>query len=67
MKKKTYMRPTTELVVTAHPVCAPSITHASVFKGHVAPANKIDDITVKGEEETKYLNIWDDKPQGGDD
>lgn len=60
------MRPTTEVVVTGYLVCKPALTCASVFKGHIAPDTKIDDITVREEDQTKDLNIWD-KEKWGDD
>lgn len=66
MNKKRYARPTTELVVTGYSLME-TFKNASVFKGRISPDTKFDDITVKEEDETKNLNIWDDKTKWGDD
>ena len=67
MDKKRYIRPATERVVTAFSLCKPALTSASVFKGHIDPSTKIDNITVREEDQTKNMNIWDNKSEWGDD
>lgn len=57
MKKKKYIRPEACIIAT-EPLCN-SIVNASVYKGHISGDTHIDDIDVKGEDQTSGMDIWD--------
>lgn len=64
MKKKKYIRPTACTFAT-EPLCN-DIVSASVYEGKISGETKIDDIKVKGEDETSGMDIWDVDKWGDD-
>lgn len=64
MKKKRYIRPEACIIAT-EPLCN-NIVNASVFEDHISDDTHIDDIDVKGEDQTSGMDIWTPDKWGDD-